>query len=277
MYVAIPTFVGMAAARSVDDIGKAAFRPAWASAITDIAAKDPPRKGRRLGTLDAVQEIGEIAGPALAGILWQTGGVIAMFGVRIAIAIVAEISAIAVFGELRDIRPRLRILTWFRKNRRRGSVFGVSASQAQGTPRQDADQTRATEAEPWATFHRGSILDRQGEYDLAEKAYQRVIASGHPEAAPSAAFNLGILFEEHREYDLAEKAYRRAIDWGHSYSAAKARLNLGVLYEQMGEYDLAVEAYQQAINSRDPEVAPKGMRNLRELPMRSTVRESGGA
>ena len=84
-------------------------------------------------------------------------------------------------------------------------------------------------------------------------------------------------FEERREYDLAEKAYRRAIDWGHSYSAAKARLNLGVLYEQMGEYDLAVEAYQQAINSRDPEVAPKGMRNLRELPMRSTVRESGGA
>ena len=38
-----------------------------------------------------------------------------------------------------------------------------------------------------------------------------------------------------------------------------------------------LKPYQQAINSRDPEVAPKGMRNLRELPMRSTVRESGGA
>ena len=49
-------------------------------AITDIAAKDPPRKGRRLGTLDAMQEIGEIAGPALAGILWQTGGVFLLFG-----------------------------------------------------------------------------------------------------------------------------------------------------------------------------------------------------
>ncbi len=122
MYVASPTFVGIAAARSVDDTGKAAFRPAWASAITDIAAKDPPRKGRRLGTLDAVQEIGEIAGPALAGILWQTGGVFALFGVRIAIAIVAEISAITVFGELQNYRPRLRILTWVRKNRRRGSV-----------------------------------------------------------------------------------------------------------------------------------------------------------
>ena len=59
MYMVSPTFVGMAAARSVDNIGKAAFRPAWASAITDIAAKDPPRKGRRLGTLDAMQEIGQ--------------------------------------------------------------------------------------------------------------------------------------------------------------------------------------------------------------------------
>jgi MFS family permease len=122
MYVASPTFVGMAA-RSVDDVGNAAFRPAWASAITEIAAKDPPRKGQRLGTLDAMQEIGEIAGPALAGILWQTGGVFALFGVRIAIAIVAEISAITVFGELHNYRPRLRILTWVRKNRRRGSVY----------------------------------------------------------------------------------------------------------------------------------------------------------
>jgi hypothetical protein len=52
-----------------------------------------------------------IAGPAWAGILWQTGGAFALFGVRIAIAIVAEISAIAVFGELRNYQPRLRILT----------------------------------------------------------------------------------------------------------------------------------------------------------------------
>jgi tetratricopeptide (TPR) repeat protein len=177
-----------------------------------------------------------IAGPALAGILWQTGGAFALFGVRIAIAIVAEISAIAVFGELRNFRPRLRILTRARKSRRE-SVYGVSASQAQGTVGQDADQRRATEAEPWATFHRGSILGRQGEYDLAEEAYQRVISLGHPEAALGAAFNLGILFEQMREYDLAQ------------------------------------EAYQQAIDSRHPEVAPKAVSNLRGLPMRLIARE----
>jgi tetratricopeptide (TPR) repeat protein len=118
---------------------------------------------------------------------------------------------------------------------------GESASQAQDTVGQDADQTRATEAEPWATFQLGSIFDRQGEYERAVEAYQRVIASEHAEAAPRAAFNLGILFEERGEYDLAE------------------------------------EAYQQAINSGHPEVAPKALGNLRGLPMRSTVRESGGA
>jgi tetratricopeptide (TPR) repeat protein len=153
----------------------------------------------------------------------------------------------------------------------------VSASQAQGTLRQDADQTRATEPEPWATFHRGSILDKQGKYDLAENAYRQAIDSQHAEWAPKAAFDLGILLEERGEYELAENAYRQAIDSGHSDSAAKSMLNLGVLFEQMGEYDLAVEAYQQAIESGHPEVAPEGKRNLRGLPMRSTVRESGGA
>jgi len=44
-------------------------------------------------------------GRVMAGILWQPGGVFALFGVRIAIAIVAEISAIIVFGELQDYRP----------------------------------------------------------------------------------------------------------------------------------------------------------------------------
>src|SRR5215218_3802128 len=153
---------------------------------------------------------------------------------------------------------------------------GWPASQAQGTVGQNADQTRATEPEPWATFHLGSILDRRGEYDRAVEAYQRVIASEHAEAAPRAAFNLGILFEERGEYDLAEEAYQQAIDSEHSEAGSKARLNLGVLFEQMGEYDLAEESYKQAIHSRHAEIAPKGMRNLRGLPMRSTVRESGG-
>jgi MFS family permease len=109
LYLASPTFVGLAAARSVDDSGKAAFKPAWASAVAEIAAADKPRRGRRLGALDTSQSLGEAIGPALAGFLWQTGGIVALFGVRIAIAVVAEIAALRVFGELkgrRGVRPR---------------------------------------------------------------------------------------------------------------------------------------------------------------------------
>lgn len=98
VYLASPTFAGLAAARAVDDAGKAAFRPAWAAVIADIAAVDPPRRGRRLAALDTAQTSGEVVGPLLAGILWQTGGVALLFGVRIAIAAVAEIGALRVFG-----------------------------------------------------------------------------------------------------------------------------------------------------------------------------------
>ena len=154
-------------------------------------------------------------------------------------------------------------------DQRAREVTGQSASQAQGTVRQDADQRRATEAEPWATFHRGSVFDSQGEYARAVEAYQQVIDSSHLEAAPRAAFNLGILFEERGEYARAVEAYRRAIDSEHSEWAPKAAFDLGALFEQMGEYDRAdeafrraIEAYQQVIDSGHPEEAPRAAFNL---------------
>jgi MFS family permease len=106
LYLLSPTFAGLAAARSVDDSGKAAFKPAWASAMAEISAADPKRRGKRLGVLDTSQSLGEAIGPALAGILWQTGGIVALFGVRIAIAVAAEVSAIKVFGEFKGTKMR---------------------------------------------------------------------------------------------------------------------------------------------------------------------------
>src|SRR5215211_5346734 len=152
---------------------------------------------------------------------------------------------------------------------------GEPASQAQGTVGQDADQRRATEAEPWATFHRGSIFDRQGEYARAVEAYQQVLDSEHAEWAPKAAFDLGMLVEERGEYDLADQAYQQAIrayqqviDSGHPEDAPRAAFDLGLMLDKLGEYNLAEQAYQQAINSGHPEVAPKAVRNLRGLAMR---------
>jgi tetratricopeptide (TPR) repeat protein len=111
---------------------------------------------------------------------------------------------------------------------------GQYTRQSQGTVGQGTEQRSATEAEAWATFHRGSIFDRQGEYDWAVAAYQHVLDSEHPEAAPRAAFNLGILFEERGEYVRAEEAYKQAIDSEHTEWAPKAAFDLGVLLEERG-------------------------------------------
>jgi tetratricopeptide (TPR) repeat protein len=181
-------------------------------------------------------------------------------------------------ADMRNLRPQQKHVdqgnndvedTGHEAAQRSREVTGQSASQAQGTVRQDADQRRATEAEPWATFHRGSVFDRQGEHARAVEAYQQVIDSGHPEAAPRAAFNLGILFEERGEYERAVEAYQQAMASEHSEWAPKAAFDLGMLVEERGEHDLADQAYQQAIkvyqqviDSGHPEDAPRAAFNL---------------
>jgi MFS family permease len=108
LYVVMPSFAGLAVARCVDDSGKAAFRPAWGSYIAELSSADRARQGRRLGALDTATSFGEFLGPIVAGILWQTGGILALFGVRIVIAVVAEVAALRVFHKLGGHRPARR-------------------------------------------------------------------------------------------------------------------------------------------------------------------------
>src|SRR5829696_7878800 len=146
--------------------------------------------------------------------------------------------------------------------RRNKESTGASASQAQDTVGQDADQTRATEAEPWATFQLGSIFDWQGKDAREVEAYRRAIDSEHAEWAPKAAFDQGILFEQMGEYDLAEEAYQRAIASGHQAEAPRAAFNLGLMLDKLVEYDRAERAYREAIDSEHAEWAPKAVFKL---------------
>ena len=94
LYLVLPGFWGMTTARLVDDIGRAAFKPAWGSMMGEIARSgDKASRGRRLAYLDTAESIGEAAGPVLAGLLWQHGGIGWLFGVRVALSIVAELHA----------------------------------------------------------------------------------------------------------------------------------------------------------------------------------------
>lgn len=110
VYLVAPDFMGMACGRVVDDMGKAAFRPAWGAVMAYLSSFDPRRRARTMGIVSLGEDAGEIAGPVLAGLLWSTWGVATLFGIRILMAVVAEIYTLALTGRLgREPRNRAAI------------------------------------------------------------------------------------------------------------------------------------------------------------------------
>lgn len=93
LYLAVPSFGGFAAAKLADDAGKAAFKPAWGALMAKVAALDPRRRARTMSAVSLGEDAGEVIGPILAGLLWSTWGVAALFGVRIVLAVVTEVYA----------------------------------------------------------------------------------------------------------------------------------------------------------------------------------------
>jgi MFS family permease len=105
VYLVAPNFAGMAAGRAVDDLGKAAFRPAWGALMAHVAGFDRRRRARTMGSLSAGEDAGEVAGPILAGFLWSTWGVPVLLGVRIGLAAVTELYALVVTRSLERPSP----------------------------------------------------------------------------------------------------------------------------------------------------------------------------
>jgi hypothetical protein len=59
-----------------------------------------------------------------------------------------------------------------------------------------AADSRHPDHAPWAVIGMGVLLTRLGDAAYARRAYQSVVASGHPQAALVAASNLEILGED---------------------------------------------------------------------------------
>lgn len=91
MYLAFPSFLGVGAAKLVDDTGKAAFRPAWGSVMAEVAREQPHRRARVMAFIDVGEDAGDAAGPILAGWLLVLGGLPLMLGVRCGLAAVTEV------------------------------------------------------------------------------------------------------------------------------------------------------------------------------------------
>jgi MFS family permease len=96
LYLVFPTYVGIGIAKSVDDMGKAAFRPAWGGLMAQISGVDRKRRARTMSWLSMGEDAGGMAAPMLAGFLWNTWGIAALMGARIALAVVTEIYAFTI-------------------------------------------------------------------------------------------------------------------------------------------------------------------------------------
>jgi MFS family permease len=108
VYLVAPNFAGMAIGRAVDDLGKAAFRPAWGALMAHVSGFDRRRRARTMGYLSSGEDAGEVAGPIAAGFIWSMWGVPALLAVRIAVAIVTELYTIVLaksLGRLEEGSP----------------------------------------------------------------------------------------------------------------------------------------------------------------------------
>jgi MFS family permease len=102
-YLVAPNFVGMAGGRMLDDLGKAAFRPAWGALMAHVSSFDRRRRARTMGYLGAGEDAGEAAGPIVAGFLWSTWGVTVLLAVRIVVAVAAELYTLVLTRSLHDL------------------------------------------------------------------------------------------------------------------------------------------------------------------------------
>jgi MFS family permease len=100
VYAVAPTFVGVGVARCVDDLGKAAFRPAWGSLMAHVAGLDRRNRARTMSWLGMGEDAGGVLAPMLAGLLWSGFGVGAVLGARVALAAATEVYAVAVSRRL---------------------------------------------------------------------------------------------------------------------------------------------------------------------------------
>jgi MFS family permease len=94
LYLLIPSVPGFLAGRALDDLGKAAFKPAWGAIMAQVSSFDRSRRARTMSWMSAGEDAGDIAAPVIAGLLWTAWGAPAVLLARAGLALAAEVWAI---------------------------------------------------------------------------------------------------------------------------------------------------------------------------------------
>src|SRR3989442_7965611 len=96
LYVVSPTWAGIAVAKTADDMGKAAFRPAWGALMAHVSSFDKRKRAQTMSWMSMGEDAGGAPAPVLAGLLWATWGIAALMGTRVLLAVAAEAYALLI-------------------------------------------------------------------------------------------------------------------------------------------------------------------------------------
>ena len=105
LYLVAPSFTAVGVARCVDDMGTAAFRPAWGALMSKVARMDRGRRARTMSWLGMGEDAGGVLAPMLAGLLWNGWGIAALMGGRVLLAMAGEIYAFALARRMEPAHP----------------------------------------------------------------------------------------------------------------------------------------------------------------------------
>jgi MFS family permease len=94
LYLLVPAVPGFLAGKALDDLGKAAFKPAWGAIMAEVSSGDRSRRARTMSWMSAGEDAGDIAAPVVAGLLWTAWGAPAVLLARASLAVVAEVWAL---------------------------------------------------------------------------------------------------------------------------------------------------------------------------------------
>jgi MFS family permease len=98
LYLLVPTIPGFLAGKALDDLGKAAFKPAWGAIMTEISSFDRSRRARTMSWMSVGEDAGDLAAPVVAGLLWTLWGAPAVLLARAGLAVTAEVWALWIAG-----------------------------------------------------------------------------------------------------------------------------------------------------------------------------------
>lgn len=96
VYVFAPSFGGVMSAKALDDLGKAAYQPAWGALMAHVSSFDRRNRARTISFLTVGEDLGSVIAPVFAGLLWTTWGLAAAMGARVVLALVTELYAFVV-------------------------------------------------------------------------------------------------------------------------------------------------------------------------------------